>query len=178
MPAPKAIEATARWLAISGGFALLAIVLITIASVAGRNLIPLGLGPVPGDFELVEAASAYAIFAFLPWCHLQRAHVRVDILADALGARSNRLIDALCDSLMLILAAVICWRHFAGLMDKRAVGETTFILQFPVWWSYAASLIGAIAFVAISVYCCQRSWRRLLGGLDDTRGQSGNGDAR
>jgi hypothetical protein len=43
----------ANWTAIVGGLVLVALTLMVVASVAGRALIGLGLGPVPGDFELV-----------------------------------------------------------------------------------------------------------------------------
>lgn len=43
-----------RWAAIVGGIVLVALTLMIVASITGRALIGLGLGPVPGDFELVE----------------------------------------------------------------------------------------------------------------------------
>ena len=51
------------------------IALMSVASIVGRALsgLGLGLGPVPGDFELVEAGTALAVFCFLPWCHLKAA---------------------------------------------------------------------------------------------------------
>jgi len=36
--------------------------------------------------------------------------------------------------------------------SKRRYGETTFLLQFPVWWSYAASLLAAIVAAVAGVY--------------------------
>ena len=32
-------------------------------------------------------------------------------------------------------------------------GETTFLLQFPVWWSYAASFAAAVVAVVVALYC-------------------------
>jgi hypothetical protein len=37
-------------------------------------------------------------------------------------------------------------------MDKMRYGETTFILQYPVWWGYAFAMVGAIVAVIVSVY--------------------------
>ena len=70
----------ANWTAIVGGIVLVAMTLMVVASVAGRAMIGLGLGPVPGDFELVEVGVGIAIFYFLPWCYLRGGHATVDLL--------------------------------------------------------------------------------------------------
>ena len=66
----RAVYALSLLFALLGGAVLIVLTLLTVASVSGRALIPLGLGPLPGDFELVEAGVAFAVFAFLPWCQL------------------------------------------------------------------------------------------------------------
>ena len=50
-----------QWAAIIGGLALVALTLMIVASVSGRAMLGLGLGPVPGDFELVEVGTAIAV---------------------------------------------------------------------------------------------------------------------
>jgi TRAP-type C4-dicarboxylate transport system permease small subunit len=52
---------------------------------------------------------------------------------------------------MTIVIVLIAWRLWAGLMDKINYGETTFILQFPVWWAYAACMAAAAVAVVVSV---------------------------
>ena len=49
-----AIEWLARALAILGGLVLVVITLLIVVSITGRGLVRQGLGPIPGDFELVE----------------------------------------------------------------------------------------------------------------------------
>ena len=61
------IYGLARLMAWFGAAVLTALAALTVASIAGRALSGFGLGPVPGDFELVEAGTALAVFAFLPW---------------------------------------------------------------------------------------------------------------
>ncbi len=53
-----------RWTAVVGGVVLVALMLMVVASVAGRALIGVGLAPVPGDFELVEVGVGIAVFFF------------------------------------------------------------------------------------------------------------------
>ncbi len=151
------IEGLTRITALAGGLVLTILIVVTVVSVGGRALVFAGLAPIPGDFELVEAGTAFAVFAFLPWCHLNRGHAVVEILTMHFSTRANRFIEVIANLLMLIFAALICWRHWLGTIDKASYGETTFILQFPIWWAYAAGLVGAVVFVIVAAWCLVRS---------------------
>jgi len=168
----RAIERLARAMAILGGVVLTALVLLTCVSVLGRGLnsmghsdwlttlsqgvadglIATGVGPVTGDFELVEAGIAFSIFAFLPICQLYAGHATVDVFTSRLSDRANAWLVAFWDVVLTLAILLITWRLSAGLADKYANGETTFLLQFPVWWSYAASLVAAVAAALVGVY--------------------------
>ena len=146
------VTGLARALAILGGVALVAITMITVISITGRSFIWAGLRPVPGDFELVEAGVGFAVFAFLPWCQLNRGHATVDIFTSFLPDQVNRHIDVLAEVLMTVAITFIAWRLWFGLQDKIRYGETTFILQFPVWWAFAACMVAAAIAVLVSFY--------------------------
>ncbi|MFP1633058.1 TRAP transporter small permease [Zhengella sp. ZM62] len=148
----RAIEWLARMLALLGGLVLVALTIITCISIAGRALISFGLGPVPGDFELVEAGVAFAIFAFLPWCQLNRGHATVDLFTSFLSERTNRWIDLVSEIVMGVIIVILTWKLKDGMFDKMRYHETTFILQFPVWWAYAASLVAAVVACIIAVW--------------------------
>ena len=143
----------------AGGAVLIAVVVATAVSIAGRSLIFAGLGPIPGDFELVEAGTAFAVFAFLGLCQFHRGHVTVDLFLTRAGPRANAAIDVVANLLMTAAAAVVAWRLWLGMLDKRSYGETTFILQFPIWWGFAAALVGAAAFTLVCAYTVLRSLR-------------------
>jgi TRAP-type C4-dicarboxylate transport system permease small subunit len=171
----------ARALAILGGAVLVAITVLTMASILGRAVVtvayshtpdylafldlPLGwlragarvlasngIGPVPGDYEMVQDGTGFAIFAFLPWCQLNRGHATVDVFTSFLPDWTNRWIDLVSELLMTIVIVLIAWRLGVGAMDKMRYGETTFILQYPVWWGYAFAMVGAVVAVAVSLY--------------------------
>jgi TRAP-type C4-dicarboxylate transport system, small permease component len=150
--------------AILGGLALIAVVLASVASIVGRALIPLGLSPIQGDFELVELGTGFAIFAFLPWCQITRQHAVVELVSERFSDGANRYIDLVSDLLMLALALLIGWRHYAGMLDKLRYGETTFVLQYPIWWAYAAGLLGAVVFILVSAHCVVLSIRAIATG--------------
>ena len=158
----KVADFIARTMAYVGGATLIALVVMTCISIAGRTLVPFGLSPVKGDFEWIEIGVGFAIFAFLPWCQLQRGHAAVDLFEPVFPKAMNRVIDVIVDIGMFAAATIIAWRLWLGMLDKQRYGETTFILQFPVWTAYAAGLVGAVAFAAVSLYCVIRSGRRLV----------------
>lgn len=180
----KLVERTARLSAVVGGMVLTALVLLTCVSVLGRGLntlghsdilmsiseraahglIGTGVAPVNGDFELVEAGVAFAIFAFLPICQLYTCHATVDIFTNSLSQKTNRVIAAFWEIVLAAVILLITWRLFAGLQSKLAYGETTFLLQFPVWWAYAASFGASVLASIVGLYCAGARIAELLTG--------------
>ncbi|MDO5703707.1 MAG: TRAP transporter small permease [Paracoccus sp. (in: a-proteobacteria)] len=158
----KWAHAIAAFLALLGGAGLLAVVVVTCVSVIGRAITP--FGPVRGDFEIVEIGAGFAIFCFLPWCHLLRANATVDLFEASFGDRLNRVQNLAGDLLMLVFAAVILWRMWVGMGEKLAYRETTIILQFPVWMTYALCMVGAVGLVIVSVFTVVKSTFKLGGG--------------
>ena len=167
----RLMRSLAALLAILGGLALIAVILATVASVSGRALLAFGLGPIRGDFELVELGTGFAVFAFLPWVQINRQHASVEILTMHMGATINRFIDMAGDLLMLAVAILLTWKHWEGTLDKLAYGETTFIIQYPIWWAYASGLVGAVGFVLTSFWCVVLSARALVTGRDQAHGE-------
>ena len=147
------VYAISRALAWFGAFVLVLLAVMSVLSIAGRALSGLGLGPVPGDFELVEAGTALAVFCFLPWAHLKRGHAVVDLLWRVYPAPMRSVLQVLADALMLAAWLLLVWRMSVAMGDYRDNGEVTFILQFPVWWGYAASMVPAV------LGCVAYAWR-------------------
>lgn len=156
------VERLAAATALAGGVVLLAIVALTVTTIAGRNL-P-GLGPVRGDFELIEMGTAFAVFASLGWCQLRRGHVTVDLLWRRTSSRTKARIDVVVDLAMTLAAALLTWRLVLGMLDRQRFNDTTFILQLPLWWGYAACVAASSVFVLCCAWSIHRSWRTAKGG--------------
>ena len=164
--------ALARFMAILGGIVLSLLILLTCLSVLGRTLngffhsafmtglapgfsrwmIDLGVGPVNGDFELVEAGVAFAIFAFIPLCQITGGHAAVDIFANMFPRWIDRTLRTITEIVFAAVLILIAWRLYDGMMSKLSYGETTFLLQFPIWWAYAASFVGSVVAALVGVY--------------------------
>ncbi|MEM9437787.1 MAG: TRAP transporter small permease [Pseudomonadota bacterium] len=177
----RGVEALARWLAYAGGIFLVAIALITVASIIGRWINTGPIRSIAGDYELVEAGVGIAVFAFLPWCQLNRGHVTVDIFTNALPGRGRSFTALMGDVLITVSAFVVMWRFYLGFgekfpffseawRDRLSMGfkpffpETTYELEIQVWIPFGLALIGAAAFFIVSLYTVWRSWNRLARG--------------
>jgi TRAP-type C4-dicarboxylate transport system permease small subunit len=151
----RLIYGLSRAMAWFGSLVLVVIAVMSVASIIGRALSGFGLGPVPGDFELVEVGTALAVFCFLPWTHLKRGHAVVDMLWGSYPLPMRRVLDVLADGLMLAVWLLLVWRMSLAMGEYRHNGEVSFILQMPVWWGYAASMPAAV------VGCVAYAWRLL-----------------
>lgn len=156
------IEALARFIAMIGGLVLTAVAILTGISIIGRAALPIGGSPITGDFELVEAGVAFVVCTFMPWAQLKRSHASVTILTDQFPLRVNLVIDLVSDALLTLAAFVITWRLYFGLLDKKAYAETTFILQYPLWWGYAACMVGLSVWVVVGLWCTAADVKALV----------------
>jgi len=161
-----------RGFAYLGGLMLVALILLTCVSVLGRKLndtlhgmvsdgilvgparwlLDAGIGAINGDFELIEAGIAFSIFAFLPLCQISGGHAAVDIFTAKLPPSADRVLRAITETVFAAILVLIAARLAAGMDSKMQSGQTTLLLQFPLWWAYALSLTGAAAAAIVSVY--------------------------
>ena len=168
----RIVSFVASAMAVLGGIILTALIALTCVSILGRlsngmlhsavdagflsglaqGLLDLGIGPVLGAFELVEAGVAFAIFAFLPICQISSGHAAVDIFTSRLPHRVSRVLQIIIDIVFALVLALIAWRLFEGMQGKMRYNETTFMLQMPVWWSYMASFGAAVLAAVVGAY--------------------------
>jgi len=136
-----------EWWAVLGGVVLLGISLMT----AWSAFTGWAFGkPMPGDFELTELLVATAVFAFLPYCQLADANVKADLFTSRAGPRLLAGFRLFAGLLAMLIAGLLAWRTWAGLLDYRQFVETTAILKIPIWWAY----VPAVASLALLVLAC------------------------
>ena len=166
----KFFNKVAQILAVLGGAILILMILITCLSVVGRILNSIGhsdfivmglpffssffqwFKPITGDYELVEAGAALAIFMFLPWCQLNRGHASVELFTSMFSNNTNQFLAALWEIVFAFVIMLITWRLYEGMLGKVRNGETTFLLQMPVWWSYAIASFVALLASAVAIF--------------------------
>lgn len=169
----RLIQSLARLTALAGGAVLIALIVLTTLSIVGRSLnkffhrdffdqtltglaqwvLDLGVGEINGSYELLEAGVAFAIFSFLPICQLYGAHATVDVFTSFMSRRKNRWIAAFWEVVLAAVLILIVNQLFGGMERYIRNGQTTLFLQFPVWWSYAASFAAGVVACITAVYC-------------------------
>ncbi len=127
------VERAARAAAILGGLVILAMAMIVLASVLGRELLA---RPVPGDFELVGFGMAISAFLCLPYCQLTRGHLVVDFFLARAPAGLRAGLDVLAAVLSGVIALLFAWRMAAGLRDAFVFRDISVILGLSWWWAY------------------------------------------
>ena len=97
--------------------------------------------PINGDFELVQMATAIAVFTFLPYCQARRGNIVVDTFTSWLPARANALIDAFWDLVYAGMMGLLTACLATGTVEHYRSGQTTMLLQLAVWPAIAVCTV-------------------------------------
>jgi TRAP-type C4-dicarboxylate transport system permease small subunit len=144
------LDAAAEAIALGGGVLLILVAGMVVVSVTLRSDL-VGAAGVPGDFELVQMATAVAAFCFLPLCQLRRGNIFVDTFTLKLPQRWREGLDALWDVVYGLAMMLIAWRLGVGARSALASGENTMVLQVPSYLPIAACAVLA-GFVALAAF--------------------------
>lgn len=148
VPVPGWLLVLCRWLAVFGGLVLMAVMLMTVASVVKRGVFG---APIPGDYEMVELGSAVLIACFLPWCQITGGNVLVDFFTMKAGPRFNHLLEAMGDLIYLLIGVLILWRMWHGVAELHGYAEQSMVLRLPIWIS-AALMLPAFAVLVVTTF--------------------------
>ncbi|GBD43579.1 hypothetical protein HRbin40_01055 [bacterium HR40] len=139
-----------RWIrlwALAGGVLLLLVMAMNVLAVV---LAAFG-SSFPGDFELTEVGVAVAAFAFLPYVQLVGGNVTADIFTERAGPRLLALFRLLASAVAVLFSLLLLWRMFEGMLDQRAYGHVTAVLQFPIWIGFALALASIVLWSVAAV---------------------------
>ena len=164
-PLGRALARLCGGLAVLGGLVLVALIVMTCLSIAGRALFS---APIPGDFELVEIGCAVAVFAFLPYCQMTGGNVVVDFFTAKAPARARAAMDLAGNLMFTAIAALRTWRAVLGGQDLYRYSETTMVLAVPVWWGFVPAVFCC---AVLTVVCAYTAWRSALGVMTGRTGE-------
>ena len=153
----RALELAAKAFAFAGGAVMVAMLGMSVASIAGRAVWG---KPVQGDFELVQLGCAVGIAAFLPWCQWRRGNIIVDFFTTRLPPRAQAILDGIGALLLALVMALVAWRATDGALSVYASGERAMISRYPQWIGYAA-LVPSLALTAVVGF--YTAWESLRG---------------
>jgi len=136
-----------RQFALAGGLIMVALALMTVASILGRSFAG---ASIQGDYELVEMGLAISVFLFLPECHQQKGHIVVDFFTVNASKTTLDLLKAISDLLFAVLAALLIWRMGIAALEAYDYQEASMILELPLWAAYVPAIIA----MCLLCLCC------------------------
>lgn len=151
-----------RWLETAACLALAAMMLLTVADVAGRHV----LGrPLPGAVELVQYAMVIVVFAGLPVVTRDGRHISLGVLAGWLSPSwqhaQRRVVSLVC----AVILSAQAWIVFEIAQVMRAQQDVIGFLNLPVHpAAYAISLLSLLAAVAVLLHSMADARSPALGG--------------
>jgi len=152
-PAHERVEryliTTGKAMAISGGLLFVALIGMSLVSIIGRKL---GHGSVAGDIELMQAGTAVAAAAFLPYCTLKGEHIKVDFFTEHLGVSLKRRMDGVAELLFAIVAALLTWRTVLSAVATHESQEVTTLVSLPLWIPIALLAPGLFLMALCAAY--------------------------
>jgi len=127
------------------GAAIGLLALLISADIFGRNL---GLFNFPWLLEVSEYCLYVATFLAAPWVLRLGAHVRVDVLIEALPARAAAWLERLADTIGLAVSAVLLWYGWLAAYDAFRLGSRIAKeLIIPEWWLLCVIPLSALLLV-------------------------------
>jgi TRAP-type C4-dicarboxylate transport system permease small subunit len=136
-------------MAISGGGLFIALIAMSLVSIVGRKL---GFGSVNGDIELMQAGTAVAATAFLPYCTLLGEHIKVDFFTENMRDSLKRPIDGVAEVLFALVSCVLAWRTVLSAIATHESQEVTTLVSLPLWIPTALLVPGLVLMAVCAVY--------------------------
>lgn len=132
-----------RLLEWAAGFALLGMMLFTVADVALREF----GRPIAGSYEVIGWLAASAMALVLGSVQQHRGHVAVELLAFRFGPRLRALVGVVNGVLALLLFGLVAWhvaRYGSVLQMTGSTSETLRVVVYPWVYGVAAGFIGLV----------------------------------
>ena len=138
-----------KTMAISGGMLFVALIAMSLVSIIGRKL---GFGSVNGDIELMQAGTAVAAKAFLPYCTLLGEHIKVDFFTENMRDSLKRPIDGVAEVLFAVVSCVLAWRTVLSAIATYESEEVTTLVSLPLWIPTALLVPGLVLMAVCAIY--------------------------
>lgn len=145
-------------LALLGGLAVFALMLLAVVSVGGRNILN---QPLRGYVDWIEQAMPLIAFLALAYCQRLGGHIRMDIVVRLLRGRVLWAAEFLSVLLMLSLTIVLIWgtwAHFERSFDWSAPlwsRDSSVDIRLPLW---PAKLLAPLGLTVLGLRLTLQLW--------------------
>ncbi|MFL6799292.1 MAG: TRAP transporter small permease [Xanthobacteraceae bacterium] len=135
-----------QWLSDLAAIAIAAMILLTIADIAMKNLFK---HPIKGTFELVELLLVFVVFFGFAEVFRSDSNISVDVADQMLGAKGTAVLRAIGAFASLVFLLLMGWAMLGPAMDTLTYPQWTQELGIPLYAYWAPILAGtALAIIA------------------------------
>lgn len=138
-------------LALVGGLAVFALMLLAVASVGGRNFLN---HPIPGYVDWIEQAMPLIAFIGIAYCQRLGGHIRMDMIVGRLEGRALWAAEFIGSAMILALILLMVWgswAHFERSFDWNEPlwsRDSSLDIRLPLW---PAKLLVPLAFAVLGL---------------------------
>jgi TRAP-type C4-dicarboxylate transport system permease small subunit len=142
----KLMSPLSKVLLVVGAASLTAMMFLTASDVALRYFLN---KPISGAFDLTEYMMAIVFALGLPYCTVQKRHVKVDILMERLPERIQAVITAITTPLSLAFFSLIAWQSIVYMQIQFNTNIVSSVLLIPRYPFIVILFLGYAGFVIV-----------------------------
>lgn len=156
-PAGRPVARTIRIIERIAGATLGLVTILIVISAIGRY----GFArPVPDAFDLSRLVLGIAIAWGLASVAYHGTHIKVDLLAHAIGPRPRRWINLFAWLVLLIFTGLLTWKIWHRVMSSMRGGDATMDLRLDHWPFFLAIWLGLVAALFATAARLWLVWRK------------------
>lgn len=150
-----------RGLAYIGGFAVLLMMLVTVADVFMRYVFN---SPLGSNIDITQMSMVVIVFSALAYCGWTGGHVAVDFLTDLLPKSVLILLAILINFVGGVLVLAIAWQSLLTAIDYAETGEVSWTLLVPQYPFLIFIAFGSLIYSLVLFYKTMRPDERKTDG--------------
>jgi TRAP-type C4-dicarboxylate transport system permease small subunit len=124
----------------AAGGALLAMLALTIADIAGRTVFN---NPVPGTVEVTALLLVVVVFLALAHSEDMGDHITIDLIYVRVGKRARAAMDLFARVLSLGVIGLMAFQIYHFALRQRNGGNESPVLEWPIWPFVLVAAFGA-----------------------------------
>jgi TRAP-type C4-dicarboxylate transport system permease small subunit len=158
----KAVDRIITSLTTVGFVALMLMMLVVVANIVLRSLSGIGFGkPIVGTYEGVQLLITVAVAFALSYTAIKDSHVNMDMVILRLSRRSQSILTVINSILSLGIWALIAWYSFVYAGEQATAGESTSIMEWPIYPFRFIFALGAIILCLVMVLAIFKAVKEL-----------------
>ncbi|MQM39023.1 hypothetical protein KBTX_03044 [wastewater metagenome] len=141
--------------AVTGTVAIVFLLIMMVGTAVDATMRFVFNSPIPGVFELAEAAMVVLVYFGLGWAQSDRKHIRATMLVDRLSHRPRHLLEAFAWALSALFLLALAIPATEAAHASFSIREFRWgSVQMPIWWIKIVLAVGLWLGVAQMLRSC------------------------